>query len=225
MERKSVTKNIEVGARFGRLVVTGRSEFVGEKPNRRLKREALCDCGKTTWVVTNKLTSGVTQSCGCLHKEQLGNRSSSSGEMHGLSHTITYKSWKSMVARCKREGNDNYHNYGGRGVFVCDRWLNSFPKFLEDVGERPSKDYSLGRIDNEGNYCPGNVRWETSKEQNNNKRSNTTITINDVSRTVTQWCEILNVPRTRVYGRLNAGWNEIEALTLPPGKGKKQRPE
>jgi hypothetical protein len=91
-------------------------------------------------------------------------------EKHGKSHSPEYQAWRDMKYRCYNPNVKSYKYYGARGIKVCDQWRNSFTKFLEDVGERPGKGYSLDRIDNAGNYEPGNVRWETQENQMRNTR-------------------------------------------------------
>lgn len=85
---------------------------------------------------------------------------------------INYRSWQAMKARCYDKNNEKYKDYGGRGIIVCDRWLNSFQNFLLDMGEKPSKNYSLDRKNNDGNYEPSNCKWSTMHEQASNKRTN-----------------------------------------------------
>ena len=105
---------------------------------------------------------------------------------HGMSGTPEYQAWIDMKHRCFNPNHKNYLDYGGRGITVCDRWLN-LDNFLADMGTKPSPKHSLDRIDNNGDYSPKNCKWSTRVEQNNNTRYNRLITIDDVTLTITQW--------------------------------------
>jgi hypothetical protein len=151
------------GQKFGRLTVLRREGSQGKGATWL----CLCDCGTEHVVRRSDLTSGNTKSCGCLRREQASKASLS----HGQSGTPTYASWEAMKRRCLNPNSPDYHRYGGRGITVCDRWL-SFENFLADMGER-AEGTSLGRIGDEGNYEPGNVRWMTPEEQAANRRPRT----------------------------------------------------
>ena len=113
-----------------------------------------------------------------------------------------------MKTRCYNKNSKYYYNYGGRGIQICDRWKNSFSFFLEDVGERPSKNHSIDRINNDGNYEPKNCRWSTRKQQANNRRTNIMIG----EKTLTQVCKERNLNYWTVYRRINRGWSIEEAI-------------
>lgn len=141
---------------------------------------------------------------------------------HGMSGNYTYKSWGMMKSRCTNPSYNHYHNYGGRGIKVCDRWLESFENFLEDMGERP-KNHSLDRIDVDGDYCKENCRWSTSKEQNNNRRNNHIIEFNGKSQNITAWAEELNIKVDILSRRILRGWSIEDTLSIPPINKKDKR--
>ena len=138
---------------------------------------------------------------------------------HGMSGTPEYRAWKAMKDRCFNPNSKKYPNWGGRGITVCDRWLD-FENFLADMGSRPTAKHSLDRIDNDGDYSPKNCRWATKAEQNNNKRTNHLITIDDVTLTITQWAKKMGFNETVIYCRLNRGWSEYDAVMTPVETGK-----
>jgi hypothetical protein len=122
-----------------------------------------------------------------------------------------------MKQRCLNPNTSKYEFYGGRGIKICDRWL-VFVNFLEDMGERPGKEYSIEREDSNGNYEPGNCRWATRSEQVSNTRFNRHITIDGETKTLSEWCRHYKVPFSRVNTRLNLGWTVPEAFTAPSDK-------
>ena len=132
-----------------------------------------CSCGKTVSVSGKRLRDGNTKSCGCKNINNPG-RPLKHGYRSSLSEncmrTKTYKCWVNMKNRCLNPNVKGYEYYGGRGITVCDRWKNSFENFLVDMGEPPSPELSIDRIDNDGNYEPGNCKWSTKYEQVHNRR-------------------------------------------------------
>ena len=155
-----------VGVKFGRL-----SAIEKINKNWKVKYRCICDCGNEVIIASSNLTSGNSRSCGCLASEQASERlightySLTHGHTRNYNKTKEYIAWTSMKDRCYNTNRHNYHRYGGRGIKVCEKWLNSFEKFLEDVGKSPGDEYSIDRKDNDGNYEPGNVRWATVEEQ------------------------------------------------------------
>jgi hypothetical protein len=132
---------------------------------------------------------------------------------HGLSRAQPreYRSWKDMRSRVLCESNDDYADYGGRGITICDRW-SDFALFFADMGERPSG-MTIDRANVNGNYEPGNCRWATGKVQANNKRSNRKITWNGVTKNLQEWCDQLQIERTKVSYRLSIGMPLEEAFS------------
>lgn len=129
-----------------------------------------CDCGNQKIISLAELKRGTTKSCGCWNSEVQSSFMIDYSTKHGKSNTPEYSIWKGMKERCNNPKNKSYHNYGGRGIKVFDRWLDSFENFINDMGERPSKNHQLDRINNDGNYEPSNCKWSTRSENTINKR-------------------------------------------------------
>ena len=201
----------ETGNRYGRLVVTERA-----KSNKGLHAAwlCLCDCGNQIPVRGTHLRSKRTQSCGCLQREAVAKAAAT----HGLCDLLEYNSWDSMIQRCTNPNNDHFADYGGRGIRICQAWHENFMVFYEDLGSRPGPEYSLERIDNDGNYEPGNCRWATQKQQCRNTRTNRNLTHNGKTLCVAAWAEQLGMSRFTLYNRLRSGWSVKKALTTPVEK-------
>ena len=138
-------------------------------PNgRKLKRVLCkCECGNEKVINLHSIKKGLTKSCGCLRKETTIEYNKTTKTIHGhrgMKNTKTYTTWLSMKQRCLNPNHTFYHYYGGRGITICNRWINSFKNFLEDMGERPINK-TLDRVNSNGNYEPENCKWSTPKEQ------------------------------------------------------------
>ena len=145
-------------------------------------------------------------------------RDSTSGRLlstHGMTKTPEYRSWLNMRCRCCNSKHKSYPRYGGRGITVCERWRNSFETFYADLGPKPGLKYTLGRINNSGNYTPKNCRWETPKEQANNRCNNIFITAAGKTQSIAAWAETIGLSVAALQMRLNR-WTIDEALELVP---------
>lgn len=204
--------SIMIGERFGRLTVIA---FDHKDKHGHTVCLCKCDCGNEKEVTKNNLTSGNSKSCGCLHKEQLVERL----KTHGETGSRLYWIWHGMKARCSNPNDARFADYGGRGIKVCDAW-NKFDAFREwAMSNGYAEDLTIDRIDNNGNYEPGNVRWATSKEQQNNKRTNFVVTYNGETHTLKQWSEILGINYFTLHSRITKrGWS-IERALEKPAKG------
>ena len=156
-----------IGKRFGRLTLAGIAGHTRYPSGRSiLWWVCQCDCGKKIKIRSNNITSGMAKSCGCLRRETSRILSTT----HGMTKTKEHGAWQAMIGRCHREDHISYPWYGARGIKVCREWRKSFEAFYNHIGPAPSNKLTVDRIDNEGNYEPGNVRWATRHQQAANKR-------------------------------------------------------
>lgn len=177
-----------IGLRFGRLIV----ESLLPAGNRQWI--CRCDCGERPVIFQGNLVRGYTKSCGCLNRQLSRARCLT----HGKSHSREHRIWKGMRARCYNRTNPNFSNYGGRGVGICDRWRNSFENFIADMGVCPTG-LTIERINNDGNYEPGNCRWASRREQSGNKRNLVFIQLYGTRRFRAEWERALGLPLHALY--------------------------
>lgn len=189
-----------------------------------------CNCPAQTLreVQSGSVRSGKSLSCGCYATERR-----KAGVIHGASRnrrsSPEYSVWKVFKRRCYDSGFIGFCNYGGRGITVCQRWRNSFPAFLADMGKKPSQEHSIDRIRNDDGYwcgladCPEcgpagrepNCRWATRKEQARNRRSTHYLTFNGLTQSVAAWTEQIGVGPGTILERIKRDWSVERALTTP----------
>lgn len=134
---------------------------------------------------------------------------------HGESYSAEYRAWQTMCHRCTNPASPAWKAYGGRGITVCDRWLNSVTAFIEDMGRKPSPKHELDRVKNDRGYSPDNCRWVLRKVNCRNRRSNRLITFLGSTLTLAEWAERQNLSRGLIGDRLDSGWSPERALTEP----------
>ncbi len=205
-----MAKRLRVIYTAGQLI--GDCTFISDEPyliDKGIKRRTAkfkCVCGKEFIDRIDKIAGGGSKGCGCrrggiTHRCTIGNK------------TDEYKIWCKIKDRCK---NKNDMRYGGRGIAICDRWLNSFENFLEDMDKRPSTLHSIERIDNNGNYEPSNCRWATKKEQARNRRSNVFITYNNETLCINEWAERSSINQMTFWSRIfRYKWSIEKAINHP----------
>lgn len=201
-------KRLEIrGKRFGKLVAITPA---GINRSRLVLWKCVCDCGQEIIVTGANLASGNSKSCGCARSASLRLRNTTHGKSRR--YRSTYTTWRAMITRCTNPKIKCWKHYGGRGITVCDRWLNSFDNFLDDMGEKPPG-MTIDRIDSDKGYCKDNCRWATQAEQTRNRRSVLKITWNGKTQIAAEWADELGIPRDALYYRLRSGWTVERALS------------
>ena len=187
-----------IGQVFGKLEVISRAPATAG--NRGARWSCQCECGNTTVSRSDALKTGRAKSCGCHRAELGGKHLKKINTTHGMYGTPEYKTWQSMLNRCRNENDPSYINYGGRGISVCAEW-ESFENFYADMGDR-AEGMSIERIDVNGDYSNENCLWADNKQQANNRRSNHVIVYKGESKTLSQWAEYYAIPTWKLSQRL-----------------------
>ena len=204
--RKSIDM---VGKHYGRLTVI---KEVGRRRGAALFL-CHCECGSNKEITGGDLRTGRVNSCGCLKKELV----TESNTTHGLRKHRLYSIHAGMLTRCYNNKTPQYNYYGKKGIKVCDQWKNKQSGFINFYNwsiENGYKDrLTIDRINVNGNYEPNNCRWVDEKVQANNKTDNHFITMNGIKKTLSEWCEELNIKPSTVHCRIRRGWSDEQALT------------
>jgi hypothetical protein len=204
-----------IGRRFGKVTVISKCD----DPQIRKDRQnpyfpywtCRCDCGRILRRRTDNLKHNAScASCGAGPKPTHGH----AGRYRG-GRSPEYRVWSGMIQRCHNPNHDKHRIYGARGICVCERWRRSFVAFLEDVGPRPHKGLQLDRINNDGNYEPGNVRWTTPMANCRNSRNAKPVKAFGRERCMAEWCAEFNMVHGTVTARIKRGWTPERALTTP----------
>lgn len=208
---------IKVGDRFGRLVVI-EPPYSYRSPSGQMKRKVRCkcDCGNVKDFYLDLLRRGHTTSCGCFSREDGKVRLVT----HGASYTKLYSVRRTMIQRCTNVNSESYCRYGGRGIKVCEEWLDSFEAFRKWAYENGYKEgLTIDRIDNNGDYEPSNCRLVSMKVQSNNRSDNIHYELNGVTHTLSEWCDIYSVNYDLVKQRMiSLNWPFRKALLTPKKK-------
>lgn len=203
------------GKKFGLLKVI---YYIGRRstPSGSFKSDWLCqcDCGNFVNVTTPRLING-DNSCGCLRKSKLKEKSTK----HGLSRSSEYISYTGMKGRCNNSNNKDWKNYGGRGIKISKRWEESFENFISDMGFKPTPEHSIDRIDVNGDYTSENCRWATDIEQNNNKTNTLFITAFGIKKSICNWALTYGINSEALRRRIvKLGWGIEKAISTPTRK-------
>lgn len=194
--------------RFGRLTVIN---FNSTNKWGQALWNCQCDCGDIKVIASQVLKRGTTQSCGCFKKETMITRHKIS-KNYGESGTRIYRIWGNIKRRCNNKNDKSYHNYGGRGINLCNEWKNFIVFKTWAFNSGYSEKLTIDRIDNNKGYYSENCRWTTMKEQQNNKRNNHLITINGETKTLTQWSDLSGIKKSRIFYKLYSGCDPESVL-------------
>lgn len=198
------------GRKYGRLTAIRVSHYNERKQAYWL---CVCDCGTEKSIFGGNLTSGAVISCGCYSRENPAHLIH--GAAKDFQHYPEYDIWLGMKGRVHNPNNKRFKFYGGRGITICQQWLDSFENFYRDMGQRPHPKLTLHRVNNNGNYCPENCVWATKKVQNREKTNTHWQTYQGERKSLADWADITGINYTALHQRLRAGWSVERAFTTP----------
>lgn len=197
------------GCRFSRLHVLHQE---GRTKHGSVKWACECSCGNSTIVAASDLKKGHTVSCGCQRREAAASLHRTHGESK---RTPEYRVWSAMKQRVLNPNCNSFKNYGGRGITICQRWVE-YENFLVDMGRRPSPKHTIERRDNDGPYSPDNCYWELKEKQARNKRNTRLLTHDGETRVVSEWEKITGIRSRTILNRIDKlGWSVEKTLTTP----------
>lgn len=191
------------GRVFNRWTVFG---FIGYSKSKKDSWLCRCTCGNWGIIRRTALQNNKSKSCGCL-------RFDSGSPTHGMSNTTVYSRYFDMHTRCYNQLCPAFKNYGERGIVVEDRW-HTFENFYKDMGDPPTPEHQIERVNNDGNYGPDNCIWDTNYNQARNKRTNVLLTLNDETHCVADWADITGLSRNVIYKRHRKGLSDTDCLAI-----------
>lgn len=199
------TKFVSPGDKFGQLFVMAVGQIAGTY---KYFSVCQCSCGSSAKKIrSDRLVSGEAKSCGCLHKKKI--------TTHGLTKNIHYSRWRQMHRRCYNPKDSAYKSYGGRGITVCEAW-HDVSVFVAQLPDGHWVGAEIDRINNDGNYEPGNVRWATPKQNSGNRRSARLLTFDGRTQSQREWAKEMGLPDQTIHHRLTSlGWSVDRALSEP----------
>ena len=205
--RRELSSRTAVKQQYGRLTVIRRSDRKHPK-----KTFWVCECactpGRTIETCSSSLRTGHTRSCGCILQEKYA-------AARSATDVLLHRRWCSMLTRCLDETSKSYKSYGGRGIDVDPRWIASYEVFRDDVGYPRLPELQLDRIDNNRGYWPNNVRWVDTETQANNRRVTILMTLNGLTKPLSEWAKASGISAKVLRNRRRRGWTDEEALTTP----------
>lgn len=199
--------DIYIGKKYGKITIIAFDCKVGNSK----KYFGKCECGNIKSYYTSNFVTGQAKSCGCLQREINIARSTT----HGKSSSRIYGIYRNMKTRCLNKNSPRYKDYGGRGITICDEWMDDFMSFYNwSVDSGYKEDLTIDRINNNGNYSPSNCRWATDTEQIRNRSNTWLIEINGETKTAQEWCLQNGVSYKLAHNRKTKGWSDVDCVTI-----------